>query len=239
MKCTQIKERFSDYLTGDIDAVTREQIQEHMTACSPCREELESLSALWTKLGVIPEEQPSENVRARFYTLLQTYKESPKQEKSRSFLRRLLPRWSGLWMPVRPAYQFVPALLFIAVGLVAGYFLSAHLQRGVEIAQIQQEVSHIRQMAESSLVRQEFVSAVLVAAGLDMPMKQAEQRIQEALLTPFAGDVSGVSQTDSAVPSSFFQDYLLFREELAKSISDQASPLMDIALVISRNLGRL
>ena len=50
MKCKQIKGKFSDYLIGEIDDSMRKEVQEHVTACGPCREELENLSAIWTKL---------------------------------------------------------------------------------------------------------------------------------------------------------------------------------------------
>ena len=80
MKCNQIKERFSDYLTGEIDEMARRDIQEHVTSCDSCREELESLSAIWTKLGVLKEELPSKNLRTRFYATLEDYKQNLQQE---------------------------------------------------------------------------------------------------------------------------------------------------------------
>ena len=71
MKCIQIKSRFSAYLTGEVDEIGREEIQNHVTECSSCRDELESLSAIWTKLGVLPEEQPGNEMRHRFYKMLE------------------------------------------------------------------------------------------------------------------------------------------------------------------------
>ena len=81
MKCDQIKERFSDYLTGEIEETARRDIQEHVTSCDSCREELQSLSAMWTKLEVLQEEQPSKNLRTRFYADLKDYKQNLQQEK--------------------------------------------------------------------------------------------------------------------------------------------------------------
>jgi hypothetical protein len=239
MKCTQIKEKFSDYLIGDLDDSERDLIQEHVTACDTCREELESLSAIWTKLGVLPEEQPSDRVRTRFYAMLEKYKESPEKKRQKSFLRKLANSWSSAWIPARPAFQIVPALLFLVVGLTAGYFLHANLQRGKEIEELQQEVSHIRQVTEVSMILQEFMSEQLRAAGWEFETEQPEQGIRGGTLSPLERDISPDSQAEGTGRPLAFQDYLLFREELVRSISEQTSPLMQIALAFSRYKGSL
>ncbi|MCK4557430.1 MAG: zf-HC2 domain-containing protein, partial [Candidatus Aminicenantes bacterium] len=135
MKCSQMKKRFSDYLIGEIDDNTRKEIQEHVTACGSCREELESLSAIWTKLGVLPEEQPSNNVRKRFYTALEEYKQNLEHVKAHPRLGQLMDGWFERLVPRRPVYQFSLALLFLVVGLAAGFLLHANWERGGEIAQ--------------------------------------------------------------------------------------------------------
>ena len=58
MKCEQVQEQFPDYLTGTIAPASRADIDAHLAGCAACREELASLTAMWTKLGTLPEEQP-------------------------------------------------------------------------------------------------------------------------------------------------------------------------------------
>ncbi|MCK7541361.1 MAG: zf-HC2 domain-containing protein [Marinilabiliales bacterium] len=67
MTCDKIQEKFADYLTGDLDEAGRDEVREHIAACAACREDLENLTVVWAKLGVLPEEQPSGAVRSRFY----------------------------------------------------------------------------------------------------------------------------------------------------------------------------
>ena len=124
MKCSQIKKRFSDFLTGEIDEKARKEIEKHVTACGSCRDELESLSAIWTKLGVIPEEQPSGEVRTRFYTMLEAYKQGMVQESPPSRLKKVFHDVFDTVWPKRPAYQFSLALVFLIIGVTAGIFLS-------------------------------------------------------------------------------------------------------------------
>jgi len=71
MTCEKTQEKFADYLTGDLDEAGRADIQSHILACASCRADLEDLTVVWAKLGVLPEEQPGGAVRSRFYDMLE------------------------------------------------------------------------------------------------------------------------------------------------------------------------
>jgi hypothetical protein len=234
MKCKQIKGKFADYLIGEIDEVTRKEIQEHLTACSSCREELENLSAIWTKLGVLPEEQPSHNMRARFYTTLEEYKQNMQQKKERTRLGTLMDGWFERLMPRRPAFQFSLALILLVVGLTAGYFLHAGVQGGGEIAQLRQEVRQIRQITAVSLLRQESLREQLRNAGLSSQVELPD----EETLADFLRRVDSDITTDSrlAALDALFPQSPAIRQELARSISERTSPLVEIALAFSQHV---
>jgi anti-sigma factor RsiW len=74
MNCDKVQERFADYLTGDLEEPARLEVQDHISSCASCRAEIENLTAVWAKLGVLPEEQPSGELRHRFYAMLEDYK---------------------------------------------------------------------------------------------------------------------------------------------------------------------
>ena len=236
MKCNQMKKRFSDYLIGEIDDKTRKEIQEHVTSCGSCREELENLSAIWTKLEVLPEEQPSNNVRKRFYASLEEYKQGIAQEKARPRLGQLLDGWFERLVPRRPVYQFSLALLFLVVGLTAGFLLRANWQKGGEIAQLRQEVSQIRQITAVSLLRQESLREQLRevgwSTGVDLP--------DEDTLADFLQRVATDKTSPSALTAinAFFTQSPAIREELAKSLAERTSPVVEIALAFSQHVSK-
>lgn len=234
MKCKQIKGKFADYLIGEIDEVTRKQIQEHVTECDSCREELESLSAIWTKLGVLPEEQPSHNVRARFYTTLEEYKQNMQQEKERPKLGTLMDGWLERLMPRRPAFQFSLALILLVVGLTAGYFLHAGFQGSGEITQLRQEVRQIRQITAVSLLRQESLREQLRNSGLSSQVELPD----EETLADFLRSVSGDTTPDLhlAALDALFPQSPAIRRQLSRSLSEQTSPLVEIALAFSQQI---
>ena len=74
MTCEKTQEKFADYLTGDLDEAGRGEVRTHILDCAACREDLENLTVVWAKLGVLPEEQPGSAVRGRFYAMLEDYK---------------------------------------------------------------------------------------------------------------------------------------------------------------------
>lgn len=232
MKCSQIKGIFSDFLTGEIDEIKRREIHEHVIVCGSCREELESLSAIWTKLGVLPEEQPSSKVRTRFYATLEKYKQSLEQGKVRPHLGKLLDRWRERWAPRKPVFQFTFALALLVMGLVAGYFLHASRQRGGEIALLRQEVQQVRQIAAVTMLRQESLNERLREISLSSGVGQPGEDLLASLLRTVGNDTSINSRMASMDDPYFFPGYPILREELAQSLSEQTSPLVEIALAL-------
>ncbi len=221
MKCNQIKEKFSDFLTGEIDENVREKIQEHITVCSSCREELENLSAIWTKLGVLPEEQPSDKVRTRFYAVLDQYKQNQDQKTIRPRKERFSSGWLRHWMPARPAFQFSIAALLLVIGLAGGYFLRSGWQRKGEIAQLRQEVHQLSRITAVSLLQQESLSEQMGGIRWSSQLSQ-ENRVSLAdFLRTLDLDISSISPSPN---NSLAQSALI------KSFSEQASPVVEIAL---------
>ncbi len=234
MKCKQIKGKFADYLIGEIDEVTRKQIQEHVTECDSCREELESLSAIWTKLGVLPEEQPSHNVRARFYATLEEYKQNMQLEKERPKLGTLMDGWFERLMPRRPAFQFSMALILLVVGLTAGYFLHAGFQENGEITQLRQEVRQIRQITAVSLLRQESLREQLRNAGLSSQVELPDEETLADFLRRVESDITKDSHL--AALDALFPQSPAIRRQLSRSLSEKTSPLVEIALAFSQQI---
>ena len=221
MKCNQIKEKFSDFLTGELDKNVREKIQEHITVCSSCREELENLSAIWTKLEVLPEEQPSDKVRTRFYAVLDQHKQNQARKTVRPRKERFSIGWFRHWIPARPAFQFSIAALLLVVGLAGGYFLRSGWQRKGEIAQLRQEVHQLSRITAVSLLQQESLSEQM--GGIRWSSRLSQEN--RASLADFLRILNLDVRASSPFPSNS-----LAQSDFIRSFSEQASPVVDIAL---------
>lgn len=231
MTCQDIKEKFPDFLIGDLKQEEKEQMQAHIADCHSCREELESLNAIWTKLGVLPEVFPGESLRPRFYSMLEDYKKNLGEEKPKSRPLKQLKNWFKPVWTGRPAFYLSFSLLFLFVGLVAGYFVSGSRGRPAEISNLRQEVQNMRQTLAVSLLDQPSASERLRGVNLSVNTEKPDSGLIEALLNTLNTD-SNINVRLAAVDALYlFYDNPLVKEGLAQTLSTQDSPLVQVALI--------
>ncbi len=218
-------------MIGDLDQRTKEDIQAHLSTCPFCREELENLSSMWTKLGVLPEEHPSQSLRTRFYSMLESYKQELEQQKSKHTLRKIMEGWFTRWWPHRPVLQFSLVLLVLIIGLAAGYFLNTTRRTTNDLAQLRQEVQSMHQMLAVSLLDQPSPSDRIKGINLSYGIKSPEPDILQKLLYILNNDPN-VNVRLSAVDALYlYHSQPIVREGLAQSLSKQTSPLVQVALI--------
>jgi hypothetical protein len=231
MTCQNIKDMFPEFLTGELDQSTQEKVQSHLASCDSCRGELEALSATWTKLGVIPEEQPSGEVRIRFYTMLEAYKQGMAQEKQPSRIqKRFRDIFENIW-PKRPAFQFSMALLFLIIGLAAGIFLSSQEQHRDQLADLKNEFQDMQQTLAMALLDRPSANERLKGVSISARMDNPDSQTLEALLYALDNDPN-VNVRLAAVDALYlFHHHEGVKEGLLQSIAKQSSPLVQVALI--------
>ena len=120
MNCERVRELFADHLAGSLDAKASAEIGSHLATCASCREEISSLQALWTRLGLLPEVEPGPALDARFRAMLEAYRQGLKQAESQASTRATLRDWLARFWPREPAMQFALAVVLFAAGLLIG-----------------------------------------------------------------------------------------------------------------------
>ena len=231
MNCIKIKEKFPDFLIGELDQKEKEDIQAHATLCDSCRKELESLSAIWTKLGVIQEEQPSPEIRTRFYTMLEAYKQGMEQKNNPFPVKRLFSHLAEHFWPRHPALQFSLALVFLVVGLATGYIITSNGQNSVEFVQLRDEVQSMRQTLAVSLLDRSSPSERLRGVSMSYRMDKPDAHMLDALLNTLDND-HNINVRLAAVDALYlFYDSPKVKEGLLHSLSNQVSPLVQVALI--------
>lgn len=226
MRCEDIKKSFPDYLVGDPEKNTADAIQAHIADCSACRQELEDLSAVWTKLGVLPEEHPSNGLRERFYRELEEYKAEIDRERPLLYLKQffssLLCRFAG-----RPAYQLALGFIPLFIGLTLGYIFFS----GGQNTDLRREVQDMRQMLAVSLLDQRSPTERLRGVNLSYGLENPDNRTIEALLDTLNNDPS-INVRLAAVDALYlFYSSPQVREGIIQSLTRQDSPILLVALV--------
>ena len=233
MKCEQIREKSADYLAGELDEKTLTEVRGHLADCPACREELEGLSAIWAKLGVLPKEQPSGALRSRFYEMLEAYKEGLAKDRERQGFGQALSRWVGRFMPRKPAYQLALALILIAAGLGSGYLLNVRPRSTArtEMAGLKGEVDDMRRIVAVSLLKQASPSERLMGVSWSARIDRPGDEIIQTLLETLNNDPN-VNVRLAAVDALYlFYDHPEVKEGLIGSLAGQTSPLVQMSLI--------
>ncbi len=232
MKCEKAVEKFADYLADELSPTERQELDLHLTECSPCGAELRSLSETWARLGVLPVERPSANLRARFYEMLEASRAEIADEAGAS-QRPLRPRREsrGLWFR-RPAFQFGAALGLVVLGVLGGMWVGRP-GRGntASIDELYREVQDIRQTLAVSLMKQASPFDRLQGVGLSRQLAAPGQDFLEALFQTLGNDPN-VNVRLAVVDALYlYAGQPGVKERVLSFLDGQQSPIVQAALI--------
>ncbi|MBU4405102.1 MAG: hypothetical protein KKG79_05795, partial [Acidobacteria bacterium] len=71
MNCQEMKKMIPDLLQNGLESGQDEHYREHLHSCPACWQEWQDLHETWTRLGILPEEQPGPELRRNFYRQLE------------------------------------------------------------------------------------------------------------------------------------------------------------------------
>ncbi|MGZ5495947.1 MAG: HEAT repeat domain-containing protein [Candidatus Aminicenantales bacterium] len=223
MTCERTQEKFADYLTGDLDETGRGEVQKHILDCGACREDLENLTVVWAKLGVLPEEQPGSAVRSRFYAMLEDYKAAqPVGSKS---------RWTDWFTFRRPAFAASFSAFLLLLGVGAGWFLTGARPGGEKYASLSREVQDMRQQVALSLLSKPSASDRIQGVSYSAEVANPNDTTLAALFKAVDSDPNPNVRLAAVDALYLFRDRPGVRESLVKSLSAQSYPLVQVALI--------
>jgi len=229
MTCKKTQEMFAEYLTGQLSKKEREEIQTHVAECDICRRELESLTEIWTKLGVLEEQRPSDRIRTRFYSMLEQYKQA-EEEIIRKEKKGLFSRLKNPW-PRKPVFQFALTLGMLVLGLVIGNVWTVIPQQETVNTALVDEVQTMRQSLAVSLIDQDSASERLQGINMSYTLVSPDDMLLDKLMSTLNSDPS-VNVRLAAVEALYlFHDHPKVKKGLIDSLSQQSSPMVQAALI--------
>ena len=227
MTCEKTQERFADYLTGDLDETGRREVQEHILDCAACRQDLEDLTVVWAKLGVLPDEQPGGGLRHRFYTMLEEYKHGLEAER-RAAKAAAGRGWRDWFSFRRPAFAAAFSAFLLILGAGAGWFAGG---RGPERAGLSRELQDMRQQVALSLLSQPSAADRLQGIGYSTEVSHPKNETLGALFDALDADPNPNVRLAAVEALYLFRDRPGVKERLVQSLSLQTYPLVQVALI--------
>ncbi len=225
--CTDINQLFADHLTGDLSNLKTTELNNHLITCSSCSQEFEDLTQTWTKLGILPEKLPSENLRKNFYTMLDSFQEGNKKKMFDfgDFIKNLWPK--------RPVYQFAFSLLFLIIGFYGGYKITFDkVDMGkIEVRKLESQSDQLKHQLSLTLLEQSSPSQRLKGLTWISTVQSPNEKLINSILKILNTD-SNVNVRLSAVEALYlFSDFAQVKTGLVNSLQKQSSPLVQVALI--------
>ena len=230
MNCKETKNLLPDFIQGNLDEGGKHQIQQHLSVCPACRTEFETLGDIWSKLELLPEEQPGDNLRPKFYAMVSSYKAGLSQSGQKTSLSESVLSWTTGWWPRKPAFQFGFAMLFFIIGLVLGpWFFTSN--RFEIITQLQEEVRNMNLLVSLSLLKQNSPSDRLKGVSWTNQITEPDPEVLSALIYTLNEDPNVNVRLAAAEALSPFVADQYVKSELLRVLKNGLSPLVQIELI--------
>lgn len=217
MERYRVEELLKKYNAGTADTTEAQLLEQLLESGEVSIEQLNGVNMLQDKLERINNESPSLQLDDRFYKMLANEKRKEKK------FTLSMPSWSA----------FLPKLSFAASFTILGFFMAyffINRTAAPEVKQLTQEVSDLKEMMMLSLLEKESATDRLRAVSLTDEMQQASTTVTEALIKTLNKDANINVRLAALEALKPYVGDSAVRMALVKSIAQQASPLIQVAM---------
>jgi hypothetical protein len=173
-------------------------------------------------MDLLPQQQPSAAVRARFYHALNSLTKTPRPSPGGFFAR-----WN-----FHPAQAMGLMIAVFLLGMFVGHAADAS-RTAQQLAQLRSELQNMRQTVALSLLDRQSATARLEGVSWGSRVDQPDRQVSTALLAALNHDPNVNVRLSSVDALEKFAADPAIRKALVDSIAMQDSPLVQIALIDS------
>jgi len=230
MKCEEYEALFAGWIDKELTPAEQTKLEQHLTDCAGCREELAAMQQLWDVMGEVKTPEPSDHMRVKFQAMLDTYKESVEDKKGsfagiKDQLNRL---WQ--WQPRWPlAYSL--AIVLISFGCAYLFFNTGKgSKQDEQLKELTSQVHELKQTMMLALLENPSASERIRGVSYTSEIKHADKEVIDALLATLNNDPNVNVRLSTLDALSHLASHPEVREGLIQSIVQQDSPLMQSAI---------
>ena len=221
MTFEEIRLLIPQYLSNQLSPEESASFEEHLKTNSDLRIEVEELRSVWEGLKLLPEEQPSAALRARFYQRLNAAVRNGSDVRT--------TRHS--WWTISVFQQVAAALILFSAGLFVGRSQGEKQATPGEVGKLQTQIQSLRQTVALSLLERQSPTSRLEGISWSSRVERPDRELLSALVTTLNDDPNVNVRLASLDALERFADDPSVRKALVNSLSVQDSPLVQIALI--------
>ena len=230
MKCEEIGELLPDYLQGSLRAEQDGLVEQHLTECADCREDV----VIWKKLSLLPVEKPTKESRERFEAMLQAY-QTGRNDKASARAER--PKRAAVWDWLRsPVGAVAWSAALLVIGIFAGNYFGS--SRAVhpnssqdEIVALRSDLANMKQMVVLSMLQQQSASERLQGVSYSTRADQLDPQVMSALVHTLTYDGSVDVRLAALDALSRHGAQPQVHKGVVDALQEQQSPLVQVALI--------
>lgn len=219
MEQERIEELIVKYNEGQADPAEIKLIEQLIEEGAIDLSQLHELKLLEEQVMKLETPVPSTDLDDNFYQMLRAVK-----AKNKGF------SWSNFfsWPELAPKLAFASVTLI--VGFLAGYMLFPSPSSNKEVSELKDQVLEMKEMMMLSLLEKESATERLKAVSLTNEMSSVSDKVTNALLQTLNNDENINVRLEALEALKPFVRDSKIRSELVRSIAQQESPLVLVAL---------
>jgi hypothetical protein len=223
----QAKQLLDKYHDGPLSEQEEQELEHCLKMGLIQLEELEDLQQISHQLEELIQLELSQSMKADFQELMAYESKRPRM----SWLEGL-QRFFGQFMPGSPLGNLALASVMLVVGLFLGkiWWDTPATNPNDEIAVLSRQMEEMKEMMMLTLLEKESPSDRLKAVNMTQEMPGASQRVTDALFTTLNTDDNVNVRLEVLDALYHYAKHPDVREGLIRSIAQQDSPLMQVAL---------
>jgi hypothetical protein len=212
----------ADYLEGTLDDASSKELEQLIEKGEIDFIDFKAFEQLHNDLEMISIPKPSDEMRNRFYSMLNTEQEKLKSSESIRWIENLRAWINSLTAP-KLAYAFILLVIGGFIGNLTG-------SDSEQIEQLTSEMESMRQIMMVSMLEGPSATDRLRAVNISSQLPQADERAVQALLFTLNNDSSENVRIQTIQALTRWGDIPTVREGMIRSISRQESDLVIVAL---------
>jgi hypothetical protein len=227
MKCEDVQQLLIDYIDNAIDAELKETLDQHLSACENCRNELNELQTLLQLMESGADmEKPDENLHRNFSTMLnqeikntQNNDSKPEGRKVSRFTRELL--------------KVAAAVAIFAIGILIGTQIKSSVKNAQtdQLTKLTKEVKEMKEALMFTMLDEESASQRIKAVNYADEISNPNSNIINALIKTLNTDKNVNVRLAAAYSLQKFTNSQFVMDSLIASLAKQQEPIIQVVLI--------